>query len=106
MSNGNVITMDSRVVGDTGIVFNEMDGETIMMSIENGEYYGLNSIGSRIWKLLESPRTASEICDSLLPDYDVTRDQCAQDVLLFLNKMAEKGVVRIFDECSVLRNPE
>lgn len=106
MSNGNVITMDSRVVGDTGIVFNEMDGETIMMSIENGEYYGLNSIGSRIWKLLESPRTASEICDVLLPDYDVTREQCAHDVLLFLNRMAGKGVVKIFDECSDLRTPE
>ena len=98
MSADVVIKMDSKIVSDTKIVFNEMDGETIMMSIENGEYYGINSIGSRIWKLLETPQVASEICDTLLPDYDVTREQCAKDVLLFLNKMAEKGVIKIVNE--------
>ncbi len=98
MSNGDVITMDSMIVGETNIVFNEMDGETIMMSIENGEYYGLNSIGSRIWQLLQSTKTVSEICDAVLPDYDVTPEQCAQDVLNFLNRMAEKGVVKIVTE--------
>lgn len=98
MSNGDVITMDSMIAGETNIVFNEMDGETIMMSIENGEYYGLNSVASRIWQLLESPRAVSEICDAVLPDYDVTREQCAQDVLFFLNRMAEKGVVKIVTE--------
>jgi hypothetical protein len=98
MSDDKVIRMDSKIVGETNIVFNEMDGETIMMSIENGEYYGINSIGSRIWTLLESPKAVSEICDTLLRDYDVTPEQCAQDVLHFLNKMAEKGVVRIVTE--------
>jgi hypothetical protein len=98
MGDDKVISMDSTIVGDTNIVFNEMDGETIMMSIENGEYYGINSIGSRIWKLLETPKAASEICDALLPDFDVTREQCAKDVLLFLNRMAEKGVIKIVNE--------
>ena len=98
MSTDNVIKMDSKIVRENNIVFNEMDGETIMMSIESGEYYGINSIGSRIWKLLETPKAASEICDAVLPDYDVTREQCAKDVLLFLNKMAEKGVVKIVTE--------
>jgi hypothetical protein len=98
MGSVNAIDMDSRIVRSSDIVFNEMDGETIMMSIENGEYYGINSIGSRIWKLLETPKAASEICDALLPDFDVTREQCAKDVLLFLNRMAEKGVVKIVTE--------
>lgn len=95
MSSDNLIKMDSKIVRETHLVFNEMDGETIMMSIENGEYYGMNSMGSRIWKLLETPRSVTEICDTLLPDYDVTPDQCAKDLIPFLNKMAKKGVIKI-----------
>ncbi len=37
------------------IVASDIDGETVMMSIENGEYYGLDDIGSRIWELIEKP---------------------------------------------------
>jgi hypothetical protein len=98
MDGGNAIDMDSRIVRSSDIVFNEMDGETIMMSIENGEYYGINSIGSRIWKLLETPRTVSDLCETLQPDFDVTPEQCARDVLFFLNRMAEKEVIRIIGE--------
>jgi hypothetical protein len=95
MGNENIIKLDSKIVRDTHIVFNEMDGETIMMSIENGEYYGMNSMGSRIWNLLETPKAVSEICDALLIDFDVTMEQCVKDLLPFLNRMAVKGVVKI-----------
>jgi hypothetical protein len=98
MGANNEITMDSKIVGNAKIVFNEMDGETIMMSIENGEYYGMNSMGTRIWRLLSTPKRVSDICDTLLPDFDVTQEQCSKDVLLCLNKMAEKGVVKIVIE--------
>jgi hypothetical protein len=28
-------------------------------------------------------------------EYNVTPEQCEQDVLVFLNQMAEKGIIRI-----------
>ncbi len=98
MSTENLIRMDSMIVRDNEIIFSEMDGETVMMSIERGEYYGINPIGSRIWGLLESPKKVSGLCDTLQPDYDVTPVQCAQDILLFLNQMAEKGIIKIVNE--------
>lgn len=98
MSGDNLINMDSTIVRGTHLVFNEMDGETIMMSIENGEYYGMNSMGSRIWSLLETPKKVSDICKTLLPDYDVTPEQCIKDLLPFLNKMAAKNVIKLITE--------
>lgn len=89
------VKLDSTIVRHSDIVFNQMDGETIMMSIDNGEYYGTNVMGSRIWDLLETPRTVSEIRDALLPDFDVTREQCEKDILAFLNRMESRNVVKI-----------
>ena len=104
MTTDNLIRMDSKIVRDNEIIFSEMDGETVMMSIEKGEYYGINPIGSRIWGLLDSPKKVSELCDTLLPDYDVTPEQCAQDVLSFLNRMAEKGIIKIVNNGYAVNN--
>lgn len=91
------ITLKTKFTVDPSVVFNEMDGEIIMMSIANGEFYGINALGSRIWQMLETPKAASEVCDALMPDFDVTREQCEQDVLLFLTRMVEKGVMTVAD---------
>jgi len=91
------IGLETKIVGNTSVVFNEMDGEIIMMSIDKGEFYGINSLGSRIWQMLETPKAVSEVCDALLPDFDVTREQCEKDILFFLNRLAEKEVIKIVD---------
>ena len=66
-----------------------------MMSIENGEYYGLDEIGSRIWTLLEEPKKVSELCDILLEEFEVEREQCEEEVLAFLNEMASDDLIHI-----------
>ncbi|MBF0410878.1 MAG: lasso peptide biosynthesis PqqD family chaperone [Candidatus Riflebacteria bacterium] len=95
MDSDNIINLDTVVARAGESVFSQVDGEVVMMSIENGEYYGINLIGSRIWGLLESPVRVSDVCDILLPDYDVTREQCTKDILLFLQQMVEKGNITI-----------
>jgi len=75
------------------IVHSDMDGEIVMMSIEQGEYYGIDAIGSDIWNILESEMSIHEICTKLCEKYDVEREQCAQDVLKFLTKMHEMKVI-------------
>jgi len=57
------------------------------MSIENGEYYGLDDIGSRIWELIEKPVKVSNLIDTLLERFDVDRGTCEKDVLKFLNDL-------------------
>lgn len=78
-----------------GIVEAEIDGELVMMSIENGAYYGLDSIAKRIWQLIEVPLSVKAICDQMLEEYDVQEGQCQEDVLQFLNTMAEQNVIKL-----------
>ena len=46
------LNLDSIIKRNPEMVSSDMDGETVMMSMENGEYYGLDPIGSRIWELI------------------------------------------------------
>ena len=81
------LTKDSIIKQTDEIISSDIEGETVMMSIENGEYYGLDSIGSHIWELIKTPIKVSDLIDVLHEKYDVDLDTCQSDVLKFLNEL-------------------
>lgn len=89
------ITPESTVAQIDGIVASDIDDEKVMMSIENGEYYGLEPVGSRIWEMIEEPVRVTGIIDLLLGQYDVDRETCERDVLAFLNELDVAEIVRV-----------
>jgi hypothetical protein len=76
-----------------GMLFNEIDGEVVMLSIENSEYYGMDKVGSRIWQLLEKPMLFKELVTKLMDEYEVTEEQCRMDTLGFVKKMTDKKLL-------------
>ncbi len=89
------ITTNTIVSQIEEIVASDIDGETVMMSIENGKYYGLDDIGSRIWELIEKPAKVSELIDTLLERFDVDCDTCERDVLRFLNELNGEKILKV-----------
>ena len=91
------VSLSSIAQRNTEIVDASIDGETVMMSIENGQYYGLDQIGSHIWSKLETPQKVEELCQELGKEYDVTEQECQKDVLQFLNTLSENGIIEVTD---------
>jgi len=66
-----------------------------MMSIEQGRYFGLDDIGSDIWKRIDPPCSFAALIDALAADYVADRATIAADVQALLDRMAEQDVVRL-----------
>ena len=77
------------------LVSSDIDGEVVMMSIENGKYYGLDKTGSRIWELLENQFSVSGLIDQLLLEFAVDRETCERDVVAFLEQLDEDNMLEI-----------
>src|SRR5215472_1674825 len=73
----------------------EVEGEVVMMSIEQGRYFGLDDIGSDIWNRIEPPCSFATLIDWLTTDYDADRATIAADVRALLGRMAAQDVVRL-----------
>jgi hypothetical protein len=69
--------------------------ETVMMDVQSGRYYGLDDIGSDIWKRLETPRRFGELVDALSAEYDAAPATVVEDVRKLLSVMATHGVVQL-----------
>jgi hypothetical protein len=87
------LSKDSTIKQIDDIVASDIDGETVMMSIENGAYYGLDAIGSHIWELIKEPVKVSDLIDILLSKYDVDPETCQRDVFEFLNGLKDDKIL-------------
>ena len=76
----------------------ELNGEAVILSLKNGKYYGLNPVASRIWELIQEPRTPAEIQNAILLEYEVESEICRREVSAFLTQMAAEGLVLVIDE--------
>jgi len=87
---------DSTVISRSSSVLTaEVDGEIVMMSIERGRYFGLDDIGSDIWKRLDPPCAFADLIDRLVVEYEADRATIAEDVRALLSRMVEHDVVRL-----------
>jgi hypothetical protein len=69
--------------------------ELLMMSASQGVYLALTEVGARVWELLETESSLDQICQALQREFDVASDVCRAEVRLFVEQMADRGLVVI-----------
>lgn len=57
-------------------------------------YITLNETCALLWDLMQTPKTAEQLAESLTEQYDVTYQQALIDVDTLLKNLAARGVVR------------
>ena len=78
-----------------------LDEETVILNLSDGVYYGLDPVGSRIWRLIQEEKTVGELIQLLLGEYKVEPERCEREVLAFLETMESKGLVTIAEAHTV-----
>jgi hypothetical protein len=89
------ISEGTRISRNPAILTADVDSETVMMSIEAGRYYGLDDIGTVIWRRIDPPCSFGDLVDQLVSEYDADRATIASDVRALLDRMAQQDVVRL-----------
>ena len=70
-------------------------GETVLMNLENEQYYSLEGPGSSLWELVENNATFGSAITSLLDEYDVEHDELLRDMSDLLHDLSANGLVLI-----------
>lgn len=73
----------------------QIDGESVILDLEQGAYFGLNTVGARVWELLQEPITVGQIVDAVTSEYEVDRDQCVDDVLRLLQDLNDHDLIYV-----------
>ena len=89
MSLSNIVTIPSQVMA------RQVGDETVILDLASGTYYGLDPVGARIWQLITEGQTLAQVCETMLAEYEVAREDIERDVLALVQNLADKQLVGV-----------
>lgn len=84
---------DSRYKVPDSVLTQEVGDEAVLLELEQGTYFSLNAVGAQIWSSLQQGLSRSQLVDALLEEYDVSREQAAEDVQRLLEEAERHGLL-------------
>ena len=83
----------TRLKRTSHLLETDVHGEVVALDVEKGQCYGLDSIGTEVWRLLEQQTSVAEICWNLASRYDVDEQTCRADVLKLVGELNDEGLL-------------
>jgi len=85
--------VSEQFVVHPSVISRELSGETVLLNLESGVYYGLDAIGTRVWQLLMQGGTVAGVCETMIEEYDVAPEMLQGDVARLVGELRERGIV-------------
>jgi hypothetical protein len=79
------------------VLFQELDGEAVLLHLASGVYYSLDAVGTRIWNLAAAGNSPEAVAAQLLREYEVTAEQASQDVAALLAELQRHDLLHGHD---------
>ena len=88
-------TLPGRIEIPSDVLFQELEGEAVLLNLGSERYYGLDDIGTRMWQLLAENGDVNAAFEQLLTEYAVEPDVLRQDMAHWIAKLADAGVLKV-----------
>ena len=85
--------METALRASDDVVFREVYGEAVILNLVTGIYFGLDSVGTRIWQLIEEHHQLSMVLTQLGLEYEASEENLERDLLRLVTELKEKGLV-------------
>ena len=69
------------------VIAQKASNDLLLFNIDDGNYYSLNEIGSRIWELCDGNHSVSQLVAALAAEYDTTNEDLEKDVAELLETL-------------------
>lgn len=89
------IDFTARVVVPDDTLMRDLDGEAVLLNLDNERYYGLNRVGTRMWHVLSASASIQAAYDQLAAEYDVEPDRLRGDLVALVGQLSEQGLIRL-----------
>ena len=89
------ITLENRVSLSPDVMLQEVGGEGVLLDLKSESYFGLDGVGTRIWRLVEDDGHLQVVHARLLDEYDVEPARLEDDLREWIGRLAEAGLVNV-----------
>jgi hypothetical protein len=92
------INSKSRITVPSDVLVSDIGGESVFLNLKTGIYFGLDDVGTRMWKVLTESGSIDVAHQALLAEYDIDEPQLSQDLNDLVQRLVENGLVEVVVE--------
>ncbi len=71
-----------------------VEKSVVILHTEEGIYYQLDGVGTRVWELLAEPISLEALIAALVGEFEVEESLCSADTEALLQELLERRMVR------------
>ena len=80
-------------INPSKVVHETVDGETILIHLQTGNYYSLTGAAAEIWALVEAARSSDQIASELAERHDRPQTEVDAAVTLILRELTDEDLL-------------
>jgi coenzyme PQQ biosynthesis protein PqqD len=93
MTNSAGAILGDRLRRQDGVITQEVEGQTILLRVDDGGYYAIDEVGAAIWELCDGNRPVGEIVTQLATEFDAPEATIRADVLEFVQDLRRERLL-------------
>ena len=83
--------MRLRIADD--VVVRDLAGESVLLNLSTGTYFGLDAVGTRLWHLIAEHGSTTLVLNILLTEYEVDATRLQKDLDALIEQLLAKGLL-------------
>lgn len=87
--------LPARVDISPDVLYQVINGESVLLNLETEHYYSLDNVGTRMWQLMAEHNELAVVVDQLLAEYDVDEATLRASLADLLAKLSNAGLVAV-----------
>lgn len=95
MQNRSTITLDTVVKATADQASTQIEDETIILQLSQGRYFGLDSVGTWLWKQLQRPVSVRRLRDEVVTEFATTAGECEPELVRLLEELVSEELVEV-----------
>ena len=86
-----------RISIPDGVMVRQLEGEAVLLNLNSESYFGLDDVGTHMWTALTDSESIESAYEALLAEYEVEPEQLRTDLVSFVDKLAEAGLIDVIE---------
>ena len=88
-----MISFSDRATVPANVLIRFLDQESVLLNLKTERYFGLDSVGTRMWQLVTSAPTIDAAYYQLLDEFDVQPELLRANLSDLLSHLVENGLI-------------
>jgi hypothetical protein len=88
-----MINLESFPKRGAQVIAQKAANDVLLLNMEDGNYYSLNEIGSKVWELCDGNHSVSQVVAVLAGEYDAPKEVLEKDVTELLEDFSRGKLI-------------